>query len=64
MDEETVIALFIKILNIFDYAIFQYDRNAAYTMSFNLSETPEGVLHYRNIKGDANYMHGEIKAWN
>ena len=50
VDGETIIALFIKTpKNIFSYDVSQYDRNSAYTMSFNVSEVPEWVFQYRNI---------------
>ena len=48
VDGETIIALFIKApKNIFSYGVSQYDKNPNYTMSFNVSELPEWVLHYR-----------------
>ena len=50
LDEETIIPLFIKSPKyIFSYGVSQYDKNSSYTMSFNISETPEWVLKYRNI---------------
>ena len=36
-------------LNIFSYGVSQYDKNSAYTMSFNVSEILEWVLQYRKI---------------
>ena len=35
--------------NIFSYGVSQYEKNSAYTMSFNVFEVPEWVLQYRNI---------------
>ena len=50
VDGETIIPLFIKTpKNIFSYGVSQYDKNSAYSMSFNVSEAPEWVLQYRNI---------------
>ena len=50
VDGETIMPLFIKTpKNIFSYGVPQYDKNSAYTMSFNVSETSEWVLQYRNI---------------
>ena len=50
VDGETIIPLFIKTpKNIFSYGVSQYDKNSAYTMSFNVFEAPEWVLQYRNI---------------
>ena len=47
--EESIIPLFIKTpKNIFNHGVSQYD-NSAYTMSFNISEVTQWVLHYRNI---------------
>ena len=45
-----IISLFIKTpKNIFSYGVSQYDKNSAYTMSFNVSEASEWVLQYRKI---------------
>ena len=42
--------LFIKTpKNVFSYGVSQYDKNSAYTMSFNVSEEKEWVLQYRSI---------------
>ena len=50
VDEETIIPLFIKTpKNMFSHGVSQYDKNSAYTMSFNVSETSAWVLQYRNI---------------
>ena len=42
--------LFIKTpKNIFSYGVSQYDKNSAYTMSFNVSEEKEWVSQYKKI---------------
>ena len=44
------IPLFIKTpKNIFSYGVSQYDKNSAYTMSFNVSEAEEWVAQYKKI---------------
>ena len=44
------IPLFIKTpKNIFSYGVSQYDKNSAYTMSFNVSEAKEWVSQYKKI---------------
>ena len=35
--------------NMFSYGVSQYDKNSAYTMSFNVSEAREWVLQYNKI---------------
>ena len=41
--DRELIPLFIKTLkNIFNYGVSQYDKNSAYTMSFNVSEEKGG----------------------
>ena len=50
---ETVTSLFIKTpKNIFSYGVSQFDKNSAYTKSFNVSEAPEQVLKYGKIWND------------
>ena len=45
-----LIPLFIKrSKNIFSYGVSQYDKNSAYTMSFNVSEEKEWVSQYKKI---------------
>ena len=45
-----LIPLFIKMpKNIFSYGVSQYDRNSAYTTSFNVSEEKEWVSQYKKI---------------
>ena len=44
------IPLFIKTpKNIFSYGVSQYDKNSAYTMSFNVSEEKEWLSQYKKI---------------
>ena len=48
--DEAPIRLFIKTpKNIFSYGVSQYDKNSAYTMSFNVSEVKEWVSQYKKI---------------
>ena len=43
-----LIPLFIKTpKNIFSYGMSQYNKSSAYTMSFNVSESREGVSQYK-----------------
>ena len=45
-----LVPLFIKTpKNIFSYGVSQYDKNSAYTMSFNVSEEKEWVSQYKKI---------------
>ena len=45
-----LIPLFIKTLkNIFSYGVSQYDKNSAYTMSFNVSEEKKWMSQYKKI---------------
>ena len=45
-----LIPLFIKTpKNIFSYGVSQYDKNSAYTMSFNVSEEKEWMSQYKKI---------------
>ena len=48
--DEELVPLFIKTSkNIFSYGVSQYDKNSAYTMSFNVSEEKERVAQYKKI---------------
>ena len=48
--DEALIPPFIKTpKNIFSYGVSQYDKNSAYTMSFNVSEEKEWVSQYKKI---------------
>ena len=45
-----LIPLFIKTTkNIFSYGVSQYDKNSAYTISFNVSEEKEWMFQYKKI---------------
>ena len=45
-----LIPLFIKTpKNCFSYGVSQYDRNSAYTMSFNISKEKEWMPQYKKI---------------
>ena len=47
----TTVPLFIKTpKNVFRYFVTQYDKNSAYTMSFNVSEATEWASQYKNIQ--------------
>ena len=47
---EALMPLFIKTpKNIFSYRVTQYDKNSAYTISFNVSEEKEWASQYKNI---------------
>ena len=44
------VPLFIKTpKNVFSYGVSQYDKNSAYTISFNVSEEKEWMSQYKNI---------------
>ena len=48
--DQALIPLFIKTpKNIFSYGVSQYDKNSAYTMSFNLSEEKGWVSQCKKI---------------
>ena len=48
--KEALMSLSIKTpKNIFSYGVSQYDKNSAYTISFNVSEEKEWVSQYKNI---------------
>ena len=48
--DEALIPLFTKIpKNIFSYGVSQYDKNSAYTMSFNVSEEKGWVSQHKKI---------------
>ena len=74
-----LIPLFIKTpKNIFSYGVSQYDKNSAYTMSFNVSEEKEWVSQYKKIWNEVEsqlfeklatepikgkYVRGKLKTW-
>ena len=53
VDRRTLKPLFIKTpKNIFSSGVSQYDKNSAYTISFNVSEEKEWVPQYKKILND------------
>ena len=49
-DDGMLIPLFIKTpKNVFSYGVSQYDKNTAYTMSFNVFEEKEWISQYKKI---------------
>ena len=77
--DEGVILLFIKTpKNMFSHGVSQYDKNSAYTMSFNVSEEKEWVSQYKKIWNEVEsqlfeklatepikekYVRGKLKTW-
>ena len=64
--------------NVFSYGVSQYDKNSAYTMSFNVSEEKEWVSQYKKIWNEVEsqlfeklatepikgkYVYGKLKTW-
>ena len=64
--------------NVFSYGVSQYDKNSAYTMSFNVSEEKEWVSQYKKIWNEVesqlfeklatepikgNNVRGKLKTW-
>ena len=74
-----LIPLFIKTpKNVFSYGVSQYDKNSAYTMSFNVSEEKEWVSQYKKIWNEVEsqlfeklatepikgkYVYSKLKMW-
>ena len=74
-----LIPLFIKTpKNKFSYGVSQYDKNSAYTMSFNVSEEKEWMSQYKKISNEvgsqlfeklatepieASNVRGKLKTW-
>ena len=74
-----LIPLFIKTpKNIFSYGVSQYDKNSAYTISFNVSEEKEWMSQYKKIWNEVgsqlfeklatepikgNNVRGKLKTW-
>ena len=57
-----LIPLFIKTAkNIFSYGVSQYDKNSAYTMSFNVSEEKSGWLNTKRF--GMRLSHSYLKKW-
>ena len=77
--DEALIPLFIKTpKNVFSHGVSQYDKNSAYTMSFNVSEEKEWVSQYKKIWNEVesqlfeklatepikgNNVRGKLKTW-
>ena len=73
------VPLFIKPpKSVFSYGVSQYDKNSAYTMSFNVSEEKEWVSQYKKIWNEVEsqlfeklatepikgkYVYGKLKTW-
>ena len=50
VDGKTIMPLFIKTpKNIFSHGVCQYDKNSAFSMSFNASDEKEWVSQYKKI---------------
>ena len=64
--------------NVFHYVVSQYDKNSAYTMSFNVSEGKEWTSQYKKIWNEVEsqlfeklatepikgkYIRGKLKMW-
>ena len=74
-----LIPLFIKTpKNVFSYGVSQYDKNSAYTMSFNVSGEKEWMSQYKKIWNEVEsqlfeklatepikgkYVYGKLKTW-
>ena len=74
-----LVLLFIKTPKIYiNYGVSQYDKNSAYTMSFNISEEKEWVSQYKKTWNEVEsqlfeklatepikgkYVHGKLKTW-
>ena len=74
-----LIPLFIKTSkNSFSHGVSQYNKNSAYTMSFNISEEKEWASQYKKIWNEVKsqlskrlatepikgkYVHGKLKTW-
>ena len=76
---EALILLFIKTpKNVFSHGVSQYDKNSAYTMSFNVSQEKEWVSQYKTFWNEVElqpfeklvtepikrkYVCGKLKTW-
>ena len=59
---EVLIPLFIKTpKDIFSYGVSQYDKNSAYTMSFNVSEERHGRLSMKRF--GMRLSHSYLRKW-
>ena len=77
--DEVLIPLFIKTpKNVFSHGVSQYDKNSAYTMSFNASEEKEWTSQYKKIWNEVEsqlfeklatkpikgkYIRGKLETW-
>ena len=77
--DKVLISLFIKTpKNSFSYGVSQYDRNCAYTMTFNVSKEKEWMSQYKKIWNEVgsqlfeklgtepikgNNVSGKLKTW-
>ena len=60
--DEALMPLFIKTSkNIFSYGVSQYDKNSAYTMSFNVSEEKEWMSSIKRF--GIKLGHSYLKNW-
>ena len=63
VDGETIIPLFVKTpKNIFNYGVSQYDKNSAYTMSFNVSDAQSGCFSIKTFQ--MRLSHSYLKTGN
>ena len=66
--DEALIPLLIKTpSDIFSYGVLQYDKNSAYTMSFQIWNEVESQLFEKMatepIKKESRYVNGKLKTW-
>ena len=66
--DEALIPLLIKTpSDIFSYGVLQYDKNSAYTMSFQIWNEVESQLFEKMatepIKKESRYVNGKLKSW-
>ena len=66
--DEALIPLLIKTpSDIFSYGVLQYDKNSAYTMSFQIWNEAESQLFEKMatepIKKESRYVNGKLKTW-
>ena len=66
--DEALIPLHIKTpSDIFSYGVLQYDKNSAYTMSFQIWNEVESQLFEKMatepIKKESRYVSGKLKTW-
>ena len=66
--DEALIPLLIKTpSDVFSYGVLQYDKNSAYTMSFQIWNEVESQLFEKTatepIKKESRYVNGKLKTW-